>query len=266
MNDKPAQIGRRPKQLANPTTETRTGESDRRTAGQLLQPMLERRLLSYALAAGAAGAGLVSPAPAVAAIVYTRTHVVMPPGHYNLDLTHDGTDDFVLCNSSQCFPNGFTGFVFFTVSGLNSRDLVLDTNSGGTMIANAAALSKGAKIERSGKFQQVGILAYRTCSASGGPWANATDKFLGLEFQVDGKEHFGWAELSVTGSGCAITATLEGYAYNTVPGEPILAGQTHELEAFLAPRPAPQPATLGLLALGAQGIPIWRRRQTGLTP
>jgi len=55
-----------------------------------------------------------------------------------------------------------------------------------------------------------------------------------------------------------ITATLSGYAYETVPNRPIVAGQTGEdtavdsvqhLEALT--RQASQKATLAVLALGA---------------
>jgi hypothetical protein len=44
---------------------------------------------------------------------------------------------------------------------------------------------------------------------------------------------------------------LTGYAYDTVAGQSILAGQTG----------TPEPGTLGLLALGSQGLGFWRRRK-----
>jgi hypothetical protein len=54
--------------------------------------------------------------------------------------------------------------------------------------------------------------------------------------------------------GCIdFTATLVNYAYNTVPDQPILFGQTSS--------PAPEPGTLGLLALGSLGLGFWRRRK-----
>ena len=60
--------------------------------------LLNRRLVSYATAATAAGAGLLGVAqPAEAQIVYTPTHVVIGPRvDYMLDLTNDGTTDFVI--------------------------------------------------------------------------------------------------------------------------------------------------------------------------
>lgn len=55
---------------------------------------------------------------------------------------------------------------------------------------------------------------------------------------------------------------LSGYAYNTQPNEPILAGQTSA--GNLIGELPPQPATLGLLALGAPGLDIWRPRKREL--
>jgi hypothetical protein len=47
-------------------------------------------------------------------------------------------------------------------------------------------------------------------------------KFLGLRFESAGSAHYGWARLSIPvfGTSC----TLKDYAYNSVPGEAIVAG------------------------------------------
>jgi hypothetical protein len=95
-----------------------------------------------------------------------------------------------------------------------------------------------------------------------GRWFNATKRYLGLKFEINGKIHYGWTRLSVIGRQ-RITATLTGYAYETIPNKPINAGQaksatddpTNEdsgpgasvTNPFLD---SPQPAALGLLALG----------------
>jgi hypothetical protein len=70
-----------------------------------------------------------------------------------------------------------------------------------------------------------------------GPWVNVKDKFLGLKLNVNGQTHFGWAELSVPvggNGGFVVSAHLEGYAYNTVAGQSILAVRPAAL-----PNPAP---------------------------
>jgi hypothetical protein len=61
----------------------------------------------------------------------------------------------------------------------------------------------------------------------------------------------------------SFTATLTGYAYETIPGKAIIAGATKgpedaEPTATLSSH-TPEPVTLGVLALGAPGLSIWRR-------
>jgi hypothetical protein len=62
--------------------------------------------------------------------------------------------------------------------------------------------------------------------------------------------------------------TLSGYAYETIPNKPIIAGKTKGPEEITQTRDAalpatsPQPATLSALAMGAPGLSIWRREET----
>jgi len=72
---------------------------------------------------------------------------------------------------------------------------------------------------------------------------------MGIRFKIKGKSHFGWARLSVTEAAIGpayhrIYATLTGYAYETIPNKPIIAGRTHGPDVIL------KRATLGALALG----------------
>jgi len=59
----------------------------------------------YALAAGAAGVGLLALAPAAEAkIIYTPAHRVITPKHsFNIDFNHDGITDFKIANSVSEF-------------------------------------------------------------------------------------------------------------------------------------------------------------------
>jgi hypothetical protein len=65
---------------------------------------------------------------------------------------------------------------------------------------------------------------------------------------------------------------LTGYAYETIPNKSIIAGRTKgtdEVSKVERPLPevvrasAPRPATLGMLAMGAPGLSIWRREEAG---
>ncbi len=110
-----------------------------------------------------------------------------------------------------------------------------------------------------------------------GKWHEVSDRYLGVRFIIRGKIHFGWTRLTVHDKGHAITAVLTGYAYETIPNKPIITGKTKgpdddsvEQQNDLVPGASltspipetPQPASLGRLALGAQGVPLWRRKET----
>ena len=117
-----------------------------------------------------------------------------------------------------------------------------------------------------GRFDGGGATMARAYTLRGipyfrGQWANAgkgvRDRYLGLKFQINGETHFGWARLnvSVQSHGPAnVTATLTGYAYETVANKPIIAGKTKGADVITV-----QPATLGHLAAGASVIPARRR-------
>ena len=99
-----------------------------------------------------------------------------------------------------------------------------------------------------------------------GPWADVTNRYLGFKFLINGQIHYGWARMSV--SKYLQSVTLTGYAYETTPNTNIIEGHTSgpEKADAVAPAnlltPAAEPATLGMLARGADGLSIWRREET----
>jgi hypothetical protein len=92
-----------------------------------------------------------------------------------------------------------------------------------------------------------------------GQWANGgkglKNGYLGLKFTLNGKVHYGWARVSLTVKNNGFdTATLTGYAFETIPSKPIVIGATKgpddaEPDASLS-TPTAKPATLGELAAG----------------
>ena len=147
-----------------------------------------------------------------------------------------------------------------------------------------AALNRGALVgsrqqfyESQGKMAQVSTDDCGHSWRHGGPWFGVTDRYLGLSFQRNGRTHYGWARLTVQFDLPHLKATLTGYAYETIAGKSIKAGQTKEAAddptnedfgpgaSLTNPIPdTPQPASLGMLALGAQGVPLWRRKESAL--
>jgi hypothetical protein len=97
---------------------------------------------------------------------------------------------------------------------------------------------------------------------------NVHGRYLGIKFQIKGKSHYGWARLNVAESRSRFTLVLTGYAFETIPGKPIIAGQTKgpddpsvEESNAMPNQPTPAPATLGALAMGAPGLSVWRRKE-----
>ena len=95
-----------------------------------------------------------------------------------------------------------------------------------------------------------------------GRWGNnQKDRFLGVRFLIGGKTHYGWIRLSVTTQAKgAMTVEITAYAYETIANKVTTAGATSGAASVAEVQPQmPKPAGLGMLALGAEGLPLWRR-------
>jgi hypothetical protein len=129
---------------------------------------------------------------------------------------------------------------------------------------HAAALRYGEKIQREqhfAKFKLLGAVIYGNGSGSEtrwyGPWMNGgkgvKHRYLGLKFKIKGRFHFGWARIMIATTQDLFTATLTGYAYETIPSKEIVAGKAKGPDVTTV-----APASLGHLAAGASAIPVWR--------
>ncbi len=241
-------------------------DSGKRSAQQLSES-LHHLLNSYALAASAAGVSLLALAqPSEAEIVYTPAHKSITPNHtIPLDLNHDRTADF-----------RFKDIHFTTTYGSDHRGVlsVVGARPSGRIQGYtrynrhyASALSAGELIGPKGPFTagpklMASVYSHTTArrysaSVCDGPWANAVNRYLGLKFLIRGKAHFGWARLNVNCPQTNVNAELTGYAYETIPNKPIIAGKTKGKDVITV-----QPASLGHLARGASAIPTWRTKES----
>jgi len=237
----------------------RSGE--RRT--QQLSESLHRQLNSYALAASAAGVSLLALArPAQAEIVYTPVDVIIRPHHhYHLCLNHDQTD-FTLANFSSGSGEWRASVFEKAAPGNGAMGYISNVRTQAWVVASA--LRPGSSIGPLGHFK-LGkaklIYAWSNSGCSGsafGPWYGGQNRYLGLKFQIQGKTHYGWARLSIQYPDYrTITATLIGYAYETIPNKAIIAGKTHGKDVIIV-----EPASLGHLARGASAVSAWRRTKS----
>ncbi len=233
----------------------------RKTAN--LADSVHRQVNMYALAASAAGVGMLALVPpAEAKIVFTPVHrVIESGGRYSIDFNHDGISDMSIFNSAFHSRGASINIV---------RALPNRSESGGVEGAPLgswigsflfAALKRGKPIGYGPPFYyQKGVMIGQCAHGSHedappcsfhpyhtlGSWGNVKNRYLGVIFMLRGKAHYGWARFTVQLSRKPFKATaiVTGFAYETIPGKRIIAGRTTGTGVDV------EPATLGGLALG----------------
>jgi hypothetical protein len=196
-----------------------------------------------------------------------------------IDLNHDGIADFILLTGGRYSREWLE---------LCDHSLV-ETDSGNpkcksrTYFPNAAiatrggefasALRKGAPIGKGQQFGRMGKaqpMAHANSFVSSwlGPWVDdgkgIRAGYLGLRFKIHNEIHYGWARLCIKTHFYYytryFTATLDGYAYETIPNKPIIAGETKGTDDLV-----PESGSLGALAAGAPAKSALRAKQTVTT-
>ena len=201
-------------------------------AAPSLYESVHRRLNTCAIATLVAVVSVLALAqPSEAKVVYTPANVVIQSS-YNLDLNNDGITDFTIQNVLK-FTNRCDEYAYVDEGPASENGVVPYYDINGEW---PAALTQGATIGSGPQFEgSLATMAFFSLNCpferSEVPWVDVVQHYLGLRFQVNGQTHYGWARLSVLlhqgrGGGGSFVVTLTGYAYETVAGNSILAGQT----------------------------------------
>jgi hypothetical protein len=229
-----------------------------RTPSQLSESM-HKHLNAYALAATAAGVGaLALTPPAEAKIVYTPAHHTIRKGQaYSIYFNHGRIPDFnvvikasgqVFCVEGETYNNHIYNGVMINGT----------TGQGGGV---GVTFKRGREIPGNYPSGSNGLLAGYNwlLSRYSGNWLPDKNRYLGMKFLIARVWHYGWARVSVRSHThpFRVTGLVTGYAYETIPNKPIIAGATKGPDAATV-----QPATLGHLAAGASAIPAWRTDNT----
>ena len=175
-----------------------------------------------------------------ASIIYTQVNVVIANDSYDLDLTNDGHTDFSLTSWSV---NGYcTTYPYNKPNEIATFTAMREDHRNGVVVearhGYAFALTAGSEIGPGsifggpemesltwGWWGSGGQCTYK--SETSGDWLGVEGRYLGVRFAANGEIHYGWAQLNVTFKPLnPITATLSGYAYETIAGKSIMAGQT----------------------------------------
>jgi len=215
---------------------------------------LDGRLIAYTL--GAAGVVAITQ-PANASIVYTKVNVTISNGILPIDLNQDGKPDFALHNY---FVGTSSSVQAITIRGNPTDSQAAVIGHKKTIFHYASALPLNYSIGSGISKRFVNLQAGNHAYIGGG----ITNQFLGLRFSVNGQVHYGWARITTKGNGFKLaTIQLTGFAYETNPNTPILAGDrgpsASAKPAGLVGSTAATTPSLGLLSLGAVGLSAWRK-------
>lgn len=179
-------------------------------------------------------------------IIYTdvdpdETHDMLNP-EFLLDVNDDGVTDFSLYvfTIEGTYSSGSTGTFFvdkkaiYAIPSAFNNSIAAYSTSNGYVFPYAlnnadnidTALAWNNRVFQSLVFDAYyNITAYSaTYNLESGAWLNGqTDKYLGLRFELDGNQYYGWLRLDVSENNTSYT--VKDYAYNTIAEQSIEAGQ-----------------------------------------
>ena len=232
-----------------------TGQQDRR--GELAA--LARRLAAYS---GAVGITLAAGQQATPGVLRTLVkggegQTFFSPDTFDLDLNNDDIIDFEMRVGADLpaevmiVARGFGQYIVARGFGEYARAPGQYAHLyGGSEHAVALASSNSVSSRAGTALATQALLALQPSpGAVTGEFPGGGPKFLGLQFDISGGIHFGWARVQVPADGGQFT--IFEYAYEDVPDRPI-----HASSSLI-----PEPATLLLLATGAAGLLAYRRRR-----
>ncbi len=236
---------------------------------------------AYSVAAAAAGVSLLAMAqPAAGEVVITKKTIPIPASTFvGISFANNGINDFsfFLSATVSSFSTKLDGYNLSMRSLKNGKGVV-GTLPMGQVHPDVSALVRGAKIGPSANFVSsavgdFGVTVERSFTTYGGAkqlvgqWGgNPTNRYVGVRFLINGQTHYGWIRLTVnTPAEKFISATITAYAYETVANKTIQAGTgktaTSEIQAPEKIKNQAGPS-LGMLAAGADSLPLWRREES----
>jgi len=166
-------------------------------------------------------------------IVYTDVKpdsVISTTHSYGLDLNNDGTKDFTMFASGgviRCRENFGHSAVVWIVAEEGTRNAIIDDKNNYALALDSLSVigSSGYRWSDSNWIQTLRMYSSCDGGSSSGDWHNDEIKYLGLKIITGRQSYYGWIRLSVSVGFLGSKIVIVDYAYNSVPNQPILAGE-----------------------------------------
>jgi len=242
----------------------------------ILAEQLIHRLNGYALAASAAGVALLACAHSAEAspvcgslsvtLSYTDTYAFNPAHQKQAPFNLAHTFNEISSHTQSLRVRGF-----FTPN-TPDAEVMASTNGLPTELASGASIGPGANF---GKGKQYGLLfGYYYHNRFKGNFQPNQSGYVGFQFSESGQTHYGWLRLRLANLNGEFypALLLSEFGYESSPNTAITAGNCAASASRVGPGSKLQLAltegknssntgSLGLLALGYSGLPVWRRER-----
>ena len=239
---------------------------------------IDRNLRLYSTAAITAGVSVLALVPpAEAHVVVTRKTIQIQANQLlSIDLNHDGVTDFQFYLGSNPFDceGGDSLYVKLPVgNAVVGGPLYNQSSIWASALKQGAVIGPTAHFGGKGNQGEIENSIWNYCSGSShtqesGHWGgNPPNRYLGVKFLIHGATHYGWIRLSANFPAKLqerATATITAYAYETEANKAISAGSSSDSPVAESTEESAQTQRpfLGMLALGAEALPLWRTKET----
>ncbi len=175
---------------------------------------------------------------------------------YTLDLNNDANNDFILTANLMSF-NAISNGSVSIVPQVNNTFITTSLNTVKKLVLGDTISSSQAWHDTT--FQYLKKWNYLPGNPpilkDTGEWDTVVDGYIGLQLIHAGQTYYGWLRINVDVTYSSASFTIKDYAYNSIPNQPILAGQTITTGIFensfassinLFPNPATNHLTIAL--------------------
>ena len=171
----------------------------------------------------------VNPDSSVSVIAITGNPAVYKD--YYLDLNNDANSDFILnVNTVKTMQSTYSSVSASPLNGNAVKDTLVSAVNVSIPLEFNAVIDSNILLQQSWQTSGSHKLRARFSGINSGLWIVGLDNYLGLRLLQSGQTYYGWVRLSVSmpvgGPGAFATVNIRDYAYNSIPNQPILAGQT----------------------------------------